>query len=141
MPAVADRQGRRPFGTAFFSSMGKLASWVEGAPWWYFGEVGRVARDGPQPLPVPVDLGQAGEKAERVGMPRRTEDRVYLSGFHHAPGVHHDHAIGHLRDQPEVVGDQGQAGPGVALRRARSEERRVGTECVSTCRSRWSPYH
>src|SRR3546814_15773151 len=23
----------------------------------------------------------------------------------------------------------------------RSEERRVGTECVSPCRSRWSPYH
>src|SRR3546814_13918631 len=23
----------------------------------------------------------------------------------------------------------------------RSEERRVGTECVSTCRSRWAPYH
>src|SRR3546814_5471617 len=28
----------------------------------------------------------------------------------------------------------------VALPR-RSEERRVGKECVSTCRSRWSPYH
>src|SRR3546814_1237631 len=26
-------------------------------------------------------------------------------------------------------------------RGARSEERRVGKECVSTCRSRWSPYH
>src|SRR3546814_5699667 len=25
--------------------------------------------------------------------------------------------------------------------RQRSEERRVGKECVSTCRSRWSPYH
>src|SRR3546814_13737793 len=25
--------------------------------------------------------------------------------------------------------------------RVRSEERRVGKECVSTCRSRWSPYH
>src|SRR3546814_5147018 len=25
--------------------------------------------------------------------------------------------------------------------RTRSEERRVGKECVSTCRSRWSPYH
>src|SRR3546814_1887643 len=25
--------------------------------------------------------------------------------------------------------------------RRRSEERRVGKECVSTCRSRWSPYH
>src|SRR3546814_12226211 len=23
----------------------------------------------------------------------------------------------------------------------RSEERRVGKECVSTCRSRWTPYH
>src|SRR3546814_12478304 len=27
------------------------------------------------------------------------------------------------------------------LARKRSEERRVGTECVSTCRSWWSPYH
>src|SRR3546814_2050681 len=25
--------------------------------------------------------------------------------------------------------------------RERSEERRVGKECVSTCRFRWSPYH
>src|SRR3546814_10464292 len=29
------------------------------------------------------------------------------------------------------------AGAGIA----RSEERRVGKACVSTCRSRWSPYH
>src|SRR3546814_2815574 len=28
-----------------------------------------------------------------------------------------------------------------AAARRRSEERRVGKECVSTCRSRWSPYH
>src|SRR3546814_19893474 len=28
-----------------------------------------------------------------------------------------------------------------SARAARSAERRVGTECVSTCRSRWSPYH
>src|SRR3546814_17314411 len=27
------------------------------------------------------------------------------------------------------------------LVRLRSEERRVGKECVRTCRSRWSPYH
>src|SRR3546814_13795428 len=27
------------------------------------------------------------------------------------------------------------------LRVLRSDERRVGQECVSTCRSRWSPYH
>src|SRR3546814_16874816 len=30
--------------------------------------------------------------------------------------------------------------PELAERRDRSEERRVGKECVSTCRSRWSPY-
>src|SRR3546814_7765047 len=28
-----------------------------------------------------------------------------------------------------------------AAQAARSEERRDGKECVSTCRSRWSPYH
>src|SRR3546814_2931361 len=28
-----------------------------------------------------------------------------------------------------------------AILLARSEERRVGKECVSTCRSRWSPFH
>ena len=26
-------------------------------------------------------------------------------------------------------------------KRCRSEERRVGKECTSWCRSRWSPYH
>src|SRR3546814_19112227 len=28
-----------------------------------------------------------------------------------------------------------------AAKEPRSEERRVGNECVRTCRSRWSPYH
>src|SRR3546814_1384973 len=32
-------------------------------------------------------------------------------------------------------------GAGSFERKQRSEERRVGKECVSTCRSRWSPYH
>src|SRR3546814_15940607 len=31
--------------------------------------------------------------------------------------------------------------PGMTPMVLRSEERRVGKECVSTCRSRWSPYH
>src|SRR3546814_3988790 len=41
---------------------------------------------------------------------------------------------------PAIMLPQG----GVVSTRAasiRSEERRVGKECVSTCRSRWSPYH
>src|SRR3546814_7652243 len=42
-----------------------------------------------------------------------------------------------------VVHGDGQTIGGDApfLRHQRSEERRVGKECVSTCRSRWSPYH
>src|SRR3546814_9936012 len=31
--------------------------------------------------------------------------------------------------------------PGLVIAIWRSEERRVGKECVSTCRSRWAPYH
>src|SRR3546814_20334620 len=34
-----------------------------------------------------------------------------------------------------------EAGRWVSLHHPRSEERRVGKECVSTCRSRWPPYH
>src|SRR3546814_15194936 len=37
-------------------------------------------------------------------------------------------------------GDPAGAGAG-RVAGARSEERRVGKECVSTCRSGWSPYH
>src|SRR3546814_1512496 len=33
------------------------------------------------------------------------------------------------------------AAPSTLTLGARSEERRVGQECVSTCNSRWSPYH
>src|SRR3546814_9353811 len=33
------------------------------------------------------------------------------------------------------------AGSSDVFSAGRSEERRVGKECVSTCRSRWSPYH
>src|SRR3546814_13418538 len=39
---------------------------------------------------------------------------------------------------PNVVAPEGE---GWANFTVRSEARRVGKECVSTCRSRWSPYH
>src|SRR3546814_11353537 len=40
-----------------------------------------------------------------------------------------------------VLGDR-RVKPASALRNdCRSEDRRVGKECVSTCRYRWSPYH
>src|SRR3546814_2601849 len=40
-----------------------------------------------------------------------------------------------------LVGRLARAGSDRARPLLRSEERRVGKECVSTCRSRWSPYH
>src|SRR3546814_2644815 len=45
----------------------------------------------------------------------------------HGEMPHPQFASRHLADQRETF--------------IRSEERRVGKECVSTCRSRWSPYH
>src|SRR3546814_18768698 len=41
----------------------------------------------------------------------------------------------------ELPGLQQQIIAALAQGRHRSEERRVGKECVSPCRSRWSPYH
>src|SRR3546814_14292694 len=40
--------------------------------------------------------------------------------------------------QPKDMGPENARTEGWTFR---SEERRVGNECVSTCRSRWSPYH
>src|SRR3546814_11910491 len=43
-------------------------------------------------------------------------------------------------DQEQAARSLG-AGARQTFLRIRSDERRVGQECVSTCRSRWSPYH
>ena len=42
-------------------------------------------------------------------------------------------------DDPVDLG--GATNMGVTIGTWRSEERRVGKECTSWCRSRWSPYH
>src|SRR3546814_14749563 len=45
------------------------------------------------------------------------------------------------REGTAVVDAHDDTASGIERRHLRSEERRVGKECVSTCRSRWSPYH
>src|SRR3546814_12544877 len=51
-------------------------------------------------------------------------------------------AVGNVHAQPRAAADLAIAvALGAVGRRRRSEERRVGKECVSTCSSRWSPYH
>src|SRR3546814_17901376 len=45
----------------------------------------------------------------------------------------------HLQQHVRILEDLDQAADGVQQRLVRSEERRGGKECVSTCRSRWWP--
>src|SRR3546814_2532292 len=72
-------------------------------------------RQGPAPLPQPGRL-------VAILLPR---EQPLEGGFYFAFG--------------EAIGSSFEGRP--AVRFYRSEERRVGKECVSTCRSRWSPYH
>src|SRR3546814_13483772 len=70
-------------------------------------------------------------------------------GGQHLDRAHADDLREQRRARPELaVGRQGieQGRPLAADREGmdvvdRSEERRVGKECVSTCRTRWSPDH
>src|SRR3546814_15942045 len=52
------------------------------------------------------------------------------------PRMNHDRAFGPAYEAARELVATGQ----VLAKAARSEERRVGKECVSTCRSRWWPY-
>src|SRR3546814_13232231 len=73
--------------------------------------------------------------------------------FGGASRIAHDIVVGLDRVGPVIFVEHvltPEAGPPAPIGRGdaraeidqrRSEERRVGKECVSTCRSRWSPYH
>src|SRR3546814_14788015 len=55
-----------------------------------------------------------------------------------ADGLAHPRSMLRLGNGDILVAETGSPKREVG---GRSEERRVGKECVSTCRSRWSPYH
>src|SRR3546814_13514355 len=81
-------------------------------------------------LPISAARGQGRVGADRGSAERRQH--------RHGPAPAH-----RRRREPRLAGraagkDKRGAGGGEA---GRSEERRVGKECVSTCRARWSPYH
>src|SRR3546814_20638618 len=86
-----------------------------------------------------LDEERSGEE-HALAAPSGTRLRFLDDIGHHrrAEDERRDAACGVDDDQPEQQRhQQGRADLG---ERARSEERRVGKECVSTCRSRWSPY-
>ena len=73
--------------------------------------------------------------------------KAQLGGLHSAKIILHSvefdeiekcQSRGDWKKSGEILG---KAAQGLEAAGARSEERRVGKECVSTCRSRWSPYH
>src|SRR3546814_1159694 len=70
------------------------------------------AEPGRLALPVPEERRRADDE----GRPRPPPEQVQRQ---HLDGLAQAHVVGEHR----------------------SEERRVGKECVSTCRSRWAPYH
>src|SRR3546814_19350040 len=79
--------------------------------------------------------GQTAQGENRVGgLPHRLREPVGAAD-----------EKGHVRDAvvlpaPEPFGERA-AGQLLAVLVESSDDRRVGYECVSTCRSRWSPYH
>src|SRR3546814_14692111 len=84
-----------------------------------------VAMTAPRIAPVPRD--RRDERTEELLAPMRRPDGSDLNLF--ATLAHH----------PRLL-KRWSAFGGTLLYRGRSEERRVGKGCVSTCRSRWSPY-
>src|SRR3546814_16031779 len=75
-------------------------------------------------------------------------DFIVPLGSHYRLDNHHDILVSNALAQAEALMRGRTRDEAAAEMRAaglsaeqRSEERRVGKECVSTCRSRWSPYH
>src|SRR3546814_13218280 len=87
---------------------------------------------------------ERGEKRGQVGAPLEESDRHTAVGNHRAAG-HEAGAIG--KQERGSLRDFFRGGHALHRMQSRNElqgrsaERRVGKECVSTCRSRWSPYH
>src|SRR3546814_11220664 len=94
----------------------------------------------------PTSRGRPGSHA--FEMAKRVSVGTYKDGFIHAGNLAY---LSRMTLFPffsvaaAVASIFGRSQDGLAAVGAfletRSEERRVGKECVSTCRSRWSPYH
>src|SRR3546814_15576653 len=93
-------------------------------------------------IPVPDwEITTARCKLQRPAWEPRRRRNVHIraAGFH---ADQKEHAMtAYSEEDEERFANEVEALPGWTLDPARSEESRVGKECVSTCRSRWSPDH
>src|SRR3546814_21080584 len=76
-------------------------------------------------------------RGQLVGIEPRSQRELTLT--ENLGSLHTGNRLQLRLDDPQQIISDLVAGQRVAVER--SEERRVGKECVSTCRSRWSPYH
>src|SRR3546814_6065333 len=103
-------------------------------------DIGAVEREVPAQHPRPPARADfRGPCALRVERDERRELRQLdeAGEFDRAAVVAIELHAGRRLEQQAELGREGVE-IGAAIR---SEERRVGKECVSTCRSRWSAYH
>src|SRR3546814_18578753 len=92
---------------------------------------------------VAVIIGAAGRDNMGQVIARRFAAegaRVVVAGRDEAALAELAEEIGGLAVRCDIT-DEGDLAALADAAVTRSEERRVGKECVSTCRSRWSPYH
>src|SRR3546814_20701435 len=88
------------------------------------------------------DLSGVGQCIDKQFPIEELVGGIMSRGIHSTNGVHFDfcgqgwHELQHVLNCTVVT-----LASGKTHNLGRSEERRVGNECVSTCRSRWSPYH
>src|SRR5437660_1217718 len=90
-------------------------------------EIGRLSRNLIKLAMFSHWIRNRTQQPSRVGIAGLLKEFSGWRLFENLSGVHHDHVIGHPRDDAEIMRNQNY----------RSEERRVGKEC----RSRWSPRH
>src|SRR3546814_13924382 len=89
----------------------------------------KAVRDGP----IHQEDLAVGDAAATLPVGHRAPEPVGLTRLAHRDPVHRDGAA----DATDLLSRQAEA----AFQEGhRSEERRVGKGCVSTCRSRWAPY-
>src|SRR3546814_18248953 len=84
----------------------------------------------------PVILDQDHLQAVFQGELGRMENLGTGTAGHHGVKSHGDQ-----QDADQTMQVRSLRWQEAPRRMVRSDERRVGKECVSTCRSRWSPYH
>src|SRR3546814_14728270 len=104
-------------------------------------EIHALRRDffSPPPLRIPCLEPVRGAGAVFPFILEKISERPLLPGAQGRARLFHCACRG--RSAPVFAAFYGRVQYDYASSLSRSEERRVGKECVSTCRSRWSPYH